>query len=71
MDPWGQQWMIYIEECRVRLYLQDMIASDDKLNPVFTHNVRYAMRMDNFDSAMKWREKLLGMGCEPHITALR
>ena len=60
-------YRIYIQDRDVRLYLMDWIVSIGIDHPQFTTKYDYAMAFKKLDIAMKYHDRLVSLGYEPHI----
>ena len=60
-------YRIYIRENGVRYYLCDWIIYDKKDHLRFDTECRYAMTFDRWAIAMRYRDRMVSLGYDPHI----
>jgi len=61
------RYRIYISDGGTRFYLRDIVAHEKREHYFFDTDSRYAMWHRSFDTAMKYRERMVDAGYHPHI----
>ena len=61
------KYAIFCGDRTGKYWLRDLICDNAGMHPVFTTDMRYVMVFKDFDTARKWRDKLVQLSYAPHI----